>query len=159
MAYHDELLKHAFDLVHKDPADPKQADLRRAVSAAYYALFHLLISELIAFWSHTGSKAALARMPQHRAMAEASRTIQPMPFSGEDISIVRKLKEVAQAFVQLHDKREKADYDNATYWSHTESLSEVTLAAKTYVTWDSIRNEPIAQTYVASLLVKRAKGL
>ena len=145
MAYHDELLKHAPDLAHKNPANPEQADLRRAVSAAYYALFHLLISELVAFWNHIDSKAALARMPQHRAMAEASRAIQPMPFSGEDMSIVRKLKEVAQAFVQLHDKREKADYDNSTYWSHTETLSEVTLAAKTFVTWDSIRNAPIAQ--------------
>ena len=45
MAYHDELLEQAIDLVHRDPADPRQASLRRAVSTAYYAIFLLLIND------------------------------------------------------------------------------------------------------------------
>lgn len=158
MAYHDELLKHALDLAHKDPANPAQADLRRSVSAAYYALFHLLVSELVAFWSHTDSKGALARMPQHRAMADASRKIQQMPFPGEDASVVRRLKDVAQAFVQLHDKREKADYDDTIYWALTEALREVKLAEESFKTWYSIRTAATAQAYVASLLLKGPKG-
>jgi uncharacterized protein (UPF0332 family) len=42
MAYHDDLLDQALKLVHEEPSNPKQAGLRRAVSAAYYAVFHLL---------------------------------------------------------------------------------------------------------------------
>lgn len=45
MAYHDELLEQAKELVHKNPNNPTQADLRRSVSSAYYALSHLLIFE------------------------------------------------------------------------------------------------------------------
>lgn len=45
MAYHDDLLTQAEDLIHKNQPKSTQADFRRAVSSAYYALFHLLIGE------------------------------------------------------------------------------------------------------------------
>ena len=60
-AYHDDLLAQALSLVHKEPRNPKQASLRRAVSAAYYALFHLLISEAVANWNRVNLRAALGR--------------------------------------------------------------------------------------------------
>ena len=65
MAYHDDLLRQAFDLVHKNAANPAQADLRRAVSAAYYAVFHLLISETVLNWRLESSRDGLARMFEH----------------------------------------------------------------------------------------------
>ena len=37
------LLEQAQHLVKREPKRPKQASLRRAISTAYYALFHLLI--------------------------------------------------------------------------------------------------------------------
>ena len=43
MAFADDLLKQAFLLLNKEPRTPTQASLRRSVSTAYYALFHLLI--------------------------------------------------------------------------------------------------------------------
>ena len=46
MAYPDELLELARELANLHPGHPHQASLRRAVSTAYYALFHLLISEV-----------------------------------------------------------------------------------------------------------------
>ena len=45
MAYADDLLDLAVRLANLEPANPRQACLRRAASTAYYALFHLLISE------------------------------------------------------------------------------------------------------------------
>jgi hypothetical protein len=46
MAYHDDPIAHAIFLSELNlPDDPNQVDLRRAVSAAYYALFHLLTTE------------------------------------------------------------------------------------------------------------------
>lgn len=43
MTFHEELLGLAGELIHRN--EPSQAHLRRAVSTAYYAFFHLLISE------------------------------------------------------------------------------------------------------------------
>ena len=42
---HDELLEQARRLALLDRRRPKQANLRRAVSAAYYSLFHFLVDE------------------------------------------------------------------------------------------------------------------
>ena len=132
MAYHIDLLQQADDLVHNNPANPTQADLRRSVSAAYYALFHLLITETVAHWSLDSSRNGLARMFEHRVMAKASDKIlnsSLFPFTGEDPAVVQKLRTVAQAFGQLRDKRHIADYDNATFWTRTEALREVATAA------------------------------
>ena len=128
MAYHDELLQQALDLANKNPSDPAQADLRRAVSAAYYALFHLLISETVAHWSLDSSRDGLARMFEHRVMAKASERIRDaklFPFIGQDPAVVRQLRTVAKAFSRLQDERQIADYDNATSWTSFEALQEV----------------------------------
>lgn len=129
MAYHRDLLHQAIDLAHKNPVHPTQADLRRAVSASYYALFHLLISETVAHWSLDSSRAGLARMFEHRAMAKASERIldsRLFPYVGEDAAVVQQLRTVAQSFVRLQDARHTADYDNATSWTRDEALDEWT---------------------------------
>lgn len=56
--------------------------------------------------------------------------------------------------MQLQDKRHIADYDNTTFWTSTEALREVTTAAKVFSTWQSIKNEKIAQEFLVSLLIK-----
>ena len=43
MSLHGDLLDQASRLAVQEPRRPRQASLRRAVSAAYYALFHLLV--------------------------------------------------------------------------------------------------------------------
>ena len=45
MAFPGDLLEQAKHLSKRERRKPKQASLRRAVSTAYYALFHLLIEE------------------------------------------------------------------------------------------------------------------
>lgn len=47
MNLHNELLRQARHLATKEPRRPLQASLRRAVSAAYYALFHLLVDDAV----------------------------------------------------------------------------------------------------------------
>ena len=53
MAYANDLLELAQHLAKLDSENPRQACLRRAVSTAYYALFHLLIAEATSNWRHT----------------------------------------------------------------------------------------------------------
>ena len=149
MAYHDELLQQAFDLAGKNPENPIQADLRRSVSSAYYALFHLLISETIAHWSLDSSRDALSRMFEHGVMKKVSAKISDaklFPFNGEDPSIVQKLRTVAQSFCLLQEKRKIADYDNTTIWVHFEALREVKKAENAFSTWQSIKRRKSPRT-------------
>jgi hypothetical protein len=53
MPFADDLLEQAHHLVTREEGEPKQASLRRAVSTAYYALFHLLIDEAVSQWAAT----------------------------------------------------------------------------------------------------------
>jgi uncharacterized protein (UPF0332 family) len=158
MANHDDLLRQALQLVHKEPRNPKQASLRRAVSTAYYALFHLLISEAVANWNRVNLRAALGRAFDHNTMKAASNRLKDsrqFPFRGEDPSMVGALKTVAETFTQLQEKRHIADYDNAAFWTRTEALSQVKSVEQAFNTWKAIRNERIAQAYLVSLMVKR----
>jgi hypothetical protein len=108
MAFHDDLLHQAIQLVHKEPKNPKQASLRRAVSTAYYALFHLLISESVSNWNRANLRTALGRAFDHNVMKAASKRIldtRQFPFTGETPRVVAALKIVAEAFAQLQEKR------------------------------------------------------
>ena len=155
MAYHDELLQQSFEFGGKP--SPTQADLRRSVSAAYYALFHLLIAETVANWSLDSSRGALSRMFDHLQMKKVSRrTFNPeqFPFLNEDKMVVSKLRKVAEAFVLLQDQRHIADYDNSTRWTQSEAREEVARASDAFSIWQSIRHEKIAHDYLVALLIK-----
>jgi hypothetical protein len=45
VSLHRDLLEQAGHLAKREPKKPRQASLRRAISAAYYALFHLLVDQ------------------------------------------------------------------------------------------------------------------
>ena len=114
MAYHDELLQQAKELVHRNATNPTQADLRRSVSSAYYALFHLLIFEACLNWSnrHFPSRPGKDVRPRRdeegvQEVADANK----MPYAGGDPAIVDKLRSFAGLFVQLQERRHEADYN------------------------------------------------
>lgn len=155
MAYHDDLLQLAYDLADKNRRN--QAYLRRAVSTAYYALFHLLISEATLNWSRESSRNALGRMFDHGMMKRVSdRVTDPkkMPYTGEDPGIVSSLRFVAQIFVELQDLRHVADYDNGRFWAPLDAVVPVASAKTAFSAWNEIRHADIAQEYLVSLLIR-----
>lgn len=157
MGYHDELLQQANELVHKDPNNPKQADLRRSVSSAYYALFHLLIFEGCLNWSNDISRPGLARMFDHGVMKKVCKKVSDaikMPYTGEDPTIVDKLRSFAGLFVRLQEQRHEADYNIKDAWTFTQSLQEVLAANRALATWQEIRAEKISQDFLVSLLIR-----
>jgi uncharacterized protein (UPF0332 family) len=155
MAFHDDLLKQATHLAQKEKRNPTQASLRRAVSAAYYALFHLLISESVANWSQPDLRGALSRAFDHQLMKAASNRLVQSSFAGEDPSVVRNLKLVAGVFVMLQASRHTADYDMTTTWTRIDTEKQVNSAQQAFAAWKSIRTERIAQAYLVSLIVKK----
>ncbi|HTX37316.1 MAG TPA: hypothetical protein VME43_19950, partial [Bryobacteraceae bacterium] len=103
MPYHDDLLAQAGHLAQLDRTRPKQVNLRRAISAAYYAMFHLLISSAVNNWRIERQRADLGRAFQHGTMKGACRSmVSPSP----------DLKIVAKTFIDLQQNRHRADYDN-----------------------------------------------
>jgi hypothetical protein len=157
VAYHDELLQQAKELVHKDSNNPTQADLRRSVSSAYYALFHLLIFEACLNWSNDISRPGLARMFDHGVMKKVSKKVTDttrMPYDGEDPVIAAKLRTVAGLFVKLQEQRHEADYNLKDAWTFTQSLKEMLAATVAFAIWKEIRTEKISQDYLVSLLIR-----
>jgi hypothetical protein len=159
MAFAEDLLKQAFLLLNKESKNPTQASLRRSVSTAYYALFHLLIQEASANWSRADTRDYLARAFEHRTMKQActwaenatyDRTISPQ--------VVVKLRSVARAFRELQLQRHLADYSNATRWDRIKASAKVNQAKTAFNDWKSIRNEFVAQKYLVSLLSSYKEG-
>ena len=152
MAYSRELLDSALLLYGASPET--QATLRRAISTAYYALFHLLIEEATANWVRPEQRAALARMFGHGIMAGASDSrIRKYKNAASD-SAESHLHSVARAFYQLQQERHKADYDLSNSLSVADVDLAIRLAEEAFVSWNAIRNEQIGPDYLFSLLFK-----
>src|SRR5207248_2610577 len=105
MALHDDLLRLARDLVDRNPGAPVEADLRRAVSTAYYALFHLLIHEsttrIVAIPS---MRPRVVRAFDHRDMKKVCNDHSaPVDPSGQPN--LPEIQNISDAFVTLQEAR------------------------------------------------------
>jgi uncharacterized protein (UPF0332 family) len=157
MALADDLLEQAKHLASREPKRPKQASLRRAVSTAYYSLFHLLVAATILNWKQIHQRAHVARAFDHKSMKEASNKTAKKQFHAPNAVAGGHLKVVAQAFVELQHHRHAADYDYAKKWSRTEVRSHIDTAAAAFESWKIIHGERLAQDYLVSLLIKERK--
>jgi uncharacterized protein (UPF0332 family) len=158
MAYHDDLIKHAVFLSELNlPDDPKQVDLRRAVSAAYYALFHLLTTEAAENWKHQSQRNRFTRMFDHGRMKTCSSKLssRPLPTDPAEISVAKDLKLVADSFVTLQQARHTADYDNSKVWSRTQVYETIAQAEDAMTSWMVIREREMAQDYLFDLMGTR----
>lgn len=121
-------IRTARRLAKAAPNRPQQSDLRRAVSTAYYALFHTLARDaanrLVGMETATPHSAAwtqIYRALDHgtaRAGCEHVRRLNfPEPLAG-----------CADTFLILQKERHKADYDPDYRTSRPEALALVTQA-------------------------------
>jgi uncharacterized protein (UPF0332 family) len=140
-----------------------EANVRRAVSSAYYALFHLLIRDAVVNWKHADQHARLARAFDHKRMKDASTAIlkeigsfsnQVAAGADTDQASRFRLSTVAQAFVDLQQARHKADYDIGEPFGPVDAAVDVAQARLAFATWAEVRDEPLAQRYLYSLLFK-----
>jgi uncharacterized protein (UPF0332 family) len=158
MAYHDDLIRHAIFLSDLNlPDEPKQVDLRRAVSAAYYALFHLLTTEAAQNWKHESQRNRFARMFDHGRMKTCSSKIssRAIPVDPTEIPIATELRLVADSFVKLQQARHTADYDNSKAWSRTQVYEVIAQAEDAMTIWSNIRETEMAQDYLFDLMGTR----
>ncbi len=162
MPYPHDLLEQAKHLANREKRRPRQASLRRAVSTAYYALFHLLVNEATLNWKRVDQRSLLARFFEHGKMKSASDKQRadcnryfdsnPAPSPGGEIIYMRHLHHVADAFLQAQRQRHTADYDNSATWTRTDAMTLIDLVASAFQSWHTIRDAPAAQAYLISLL-------
>ena len=160
MSLAHDLLDQARVLAGLDVRRPKQANLRRSISAAYYALFHLLIADAIErigprIPSNLGPR--IGRAFSHRQMKQVCRSISDSHAS----TILRELRPagfsrglvvVATNFANLQDERHRADYDLSAAYTRFEALEYVDLAYGAFREWKALRDHEEANVFLSALL-------
>lgn len=162
MNYHEELLGHAQRLCALDTAiHPTQADLRRAVSAAYYALFHFLTERAAEMLMPDAAHRGLVRRAiTHTEMRSAAtsfkggnlmefvRRVCPDPVPGE-------LRNLAQTFLELQDERHFAEYDlDRDAYRKVEVGNLIKKVERAIGDWKELDGQPIAKIFLAALLLQ-----
>jgi len=136
----DHLFEQAERLIVPSPAGaPRQVDLRRAISSAYYGLFH---ATLIAAADHfvgatkrsTPKYALVYRSVNHRSLRSlGSQIIKPtlptnfVPY-GPRNAFGADIRAFAAAVVELQEKRHAADYDPLIRAESSDALLAVSVA-------------------------------
>lgn len=160
----EDLLEQAEFLVRREPRRPKQASLRRAISTAYYALFHLITFEAAQLIGPNLEMAASQKNQRwfHHGTMKASCTAfagsRPKPPLDSMLSIVSAdLQLVAKTFVLLQEQRHTADYDLAATFSRLHGQTSVKDARESFQSWFRIRKSEEANLFALSLLLGSRK--
>jgi uncharacterized protein (UPF0332 family) len=149
------LLEQAGMLAGMDKGKPRQASLRRAVSTAYYSIFHLLTMLAVTNWKKSRQRPQLARAFEHKRMNSACKKIKKAQFQKVSANTVKHLQSIATVFIQLQEARHRADYDNAKKWTRTEVLTLIESARSAFDSWEIICREPCADDFLLQLLIHR----
>lgn len=164
MSLPTELLDQDRHLITKEPRRPRQASLRRGVSAAYYALFHKLTEASAKFLvAGIGSgrhalRQALRRNYVHGEMKTVSKSfaggMPPRLWQEAAGTISAELREVAETFVELQEARHEADYDHARGWTRQEAIDLVQRAEQAFEAWGRAQTGRDATAYLVALLAR-----
>jgi uncharacterized protein (UPF0332 family) len=161
MGLAQDLLQQAHHLAAYEGVNPSQASLRRAVSTAYYALFHLLIEDAGLLWGGSSeARTGVERGFQHGPMRNTSIQFQKQTWKdwhGNWQAVPLAIQEIASAFIRLQEERHTADYDNYEQWTPTDVRFTLDIARSAFQQWDSIRADPMAGNYLLAMLLNRQR--
>jgi uncharacterized protein (UPF0332 family) len=167
-----ELLKQAGTLANLEQRRPKDASIRRAISTAYYALFHFLLEEATgilvgASQNDRQIRHLLSRCFVHGKMANACERIVGLvkqqqtppssaygPFARLILNQANDLQVVAKNFKDLQERRHRADYDLRHRYTKTQALRCIADVEEAMRALKRIRNaEPRVTQLVAVMLL------
>lgn len=165
MSLHGDLLEQAAHLARREPKRPRQASLRRAVSAAYYALFHLLCDEASRRMIGHGIGETALRQTVRRAFAHGDMKAVARSFSGGAVPAIWQgsvggpvqpdLRQVADVFVELQQSRHDADYDLSSVFRRAEVIDLIQRCEAAFSAWSRCRNTAGAQVFLVALLINK----
>lgn len=139
-----DLLRQAYSLLDSATGRPRQIDLRRAVSNAYYAVFHALTDRSARLVVSGASRERFRRyvrrgFPHGRmrltcgkfgALPTAKRrgtaVIPLLPVVVEEVTT--EIRRIATAFYELQEERHDADYDHTRSYTKSEVINRLAQA-------------------------------
>ena len=118
---------------------PKQVNVRRAISAAYYGLFHFVLTAAADQFVGVTKRATseywrVYRSVDHRALRELCEDIKKSKLPAKYVQHIPKsgigpnIPKFAAAFVELQEKRHSADYDPSIRISLSDAQSAIKAA-------------------------------
>lgn len=167
MTLAQDLAALAWELASIDSRKPKQAHLRRAISTAYYAVFHFLVDQaarhvvgthpekapLRAFLArgvtHQGVKALCREVTQRRWPSVVTKRLgkDGTPEPPGDV-----LKRLCAAFLALQEERHRADYDLVARYTRANTLIDVQKASTFFDDWAQLPNGPSKDLFLYMLI-------
>jgi uncharacterized protein (UPF0332 family) len=123
-----DLIRAARDLLESTDGKPRQSNLHRATSTAYYAMFHTLArcaADLL-IGGPGFQRSAEAWLQAYRAVEHG--TAKNACLNGDKISpFPKKIQDFASMFVTMQEKRHKADYDPSARTRKSQVSSDIDL--------------------------------
>ena len=164
---HNDLIEQADHLARREPKRPRQASLRRAVSAAYYAMFHTLVTDATALLvpgRPSGLRLQARRAFSHRDMRSACEAFvtQAAPAARDrrnpqqllTLPLEPEIREIAETFVKLQDARHDADYNLAQQFDRMRVLAVIQRAKQAIASWKRVQTQPNAQVFLTALVLQ-----
>ena len=116
---------------------PQQMQLRKAISAAYYATFHTL--------ANSNANTLIGASPQFRRLPAWTQTYRALDHGFARVQISRGLNGVAleieefgNAFVILQKARHMADYDPNAEFSRSQTLRLIDRAEAAIIAFEAV---------------------
>jgi uncharacterized protein (UPF0332 family) len=159
----EHLFEQAFHLLKPPPAGPpRQVDVRRAISSAYYGVFHATVTaaadEFVGKTKRSTSNYALVyRSIDHRRVREVCLEIQKQTPSSKFLRYVPQngfgpnLREFCTALVELQEKRHSADYDPSIRVKTSDALIAIGMAKSALLRYGGA-GPPARKAFLALLL-------
>jgi hypothetical protein len=149
----DHLLEQAEKLIRPPSTGPlRQADIRRAVSAAYYSVFHTVLgaaADMVVGRAQrvTEQYSVVYRSVDHRGFRELCNLVQRVPLPARyrphrpDGGFGPDLRPFAKAAADLQDHRHAADYDPRPSFRAADGVLAITLARTALRHWTAAPRE------------------
>jgi hypothetical protein len=153
----DHLLDQASRLISSlGRGAPRQADLRRAISSTYYALFHAIVTQAADDFFGKPQRASplyqkVFRSVEHRKLRRLCDDIVKSNLPRNHSIFGHDLIAVASAVIDLQEKRHSADYDPHYRVNISDANSAVKAARAALASFRSLNRE--RQTVFSSLLI------
>lgn len=149
---HDDLLDIASHLALLEKGKPRQTSLRRAISSAYYALFHALAKlcadKLVGFGNPWDVYSPIYRSLEHGRAKDVFKRIASHRGSGVAI--------IGQTFILLQERRHTADYDPSPFpFGRAETLDLIEQSKQAITQVGGLSDED--RLFVATQLVARTR--
>jgi hypothetical protein len=88
-------------------------------------------------------------------MSKHNQLMKSNPPESAELIVAKHLFIVADSFIEVQEARNNADYDTSVRMSRAKALEQINAVAAAFESWKAIREEPVAQGYLVSLLAKK----